>query len=76
MNTNNNSIELMIKSLESLKLAFSEANKAWSNCSTMDELNSPKYPFTDSFDELNLKVQNWTNASIKELNSKRNISKV
>lgn len=63
----NNNIDDMIVSLEKLKLAFSEVNKNWNACDQMDNLTKPKYPFNDSFDELNLKVHNWIEDCITEL---------
>lgn len=60
-------INYMVKSLKELKKAFKNVNTAWEQCSKMDNLRKPIYPFEDSFDELNIKVHNWIDESINEL---------
>lgn len=63
----NENIDSMIKSLIALKNAFNNVNKAWDQCSHMNELKLSDYPFEYSFDELNIIVENWINKSILEL---------
>lgn len=57
----------MIESLNNLKKAFSDVNKAWDQCYKMDNLRKANYPFEYSFDELNIKVHNWIEEAINEL---------
>lgn len=62
-------IDNMIQSLYNLKLAFRSVNKNWEQCDYMNDLKENDYPFEVSFDELNIKVENWINQSIQELKS-------
>lgn len=46
----------LIDKLAVLKKAFHDVSLAWSDC---DHLETVSYPFTDSFDELVFKVDEW-----------------
>lgn len=65
-----NNRQNMIKSLKKLKRAFSDVNIAWDQCNEMNDLTNSDYPFEKSFDELNIKVQDWVDDSINELEEK------
>lgn len=68
-------IEFLVKvhkNLKELKEAFNSLSEKWENNEddTMDQLLTDRYPFAESFSDLNLKVRLWAGYAMAKIKDK------